>query len=169
MGYTIKMVDSYTFKTGKVLADYASFFISIKDQATIDGDKALRTVAKLCTNSLYGKFGSKYLINTTVFTDSKGFDKLCEMYDINSFFYLDSDTLIVNHSTELLPNAKGSPDSLKSSYKNIFKVLNNSKTNPALSAAIASLARIKLYNAAMLEVSSMGGELIYVDTDSVFA
>jgi DNA polymerase elongation subunit (family B) len=45
---------------------------------------------------------------------------------------------------------------------------NNTKANIAIAAAIASKARIKLYEA-QLEVQKHGGRLLYSDTDSIFA
>ena len=48
------------------------------------------------------------------------------------------------------------------------KILKRTKSNIALAAAIASKARIKLYEAQM-EVLSNKGRLLYSDTDSIFA
>lgn len=56
--YNLEYIDGYKFKsTDKLFKDYVSKWYEIKKQATIDGNKGLRTIAKLMQNSLYGKFG----------------------------------------------------------------------------------------------------------------
>lgn len=55
----VTYIEGYMFK-GKVglFKEYIDYWIGIKEQATIDGNEGLRTIAKLMLNSLYGKFCS---------------------------------------------------------------------------------------------------------------
>lgn len=51
-------IDGWKFKSSNTLfRDYIDYWKKIKEEATISGNKSLRTLAKLFLNSLYGKFG----------------------------------------------------------------------------------------------------------------
>lgn len=53
----LEYIDGYMFKGKKGIFDkYINHWNSIKEQATIDKNEGLRTIAKLMNNSLYGKF-----------------------------------------------------------------------------------------------------------------
>ena len=45
-------------KVNDTFAEYIDFFMSMKEEATISGNKGMRTIAKLFLNNLYGKFGT---------------------------------------------------------------------------------------------------------------
>jgi hypothetical protein len=45
------------YKQAKVLREFADYFLKLKDQYELEGNKPLRQFAKLYLNSLYGKFG----------------------------------------------------------------------------------------------------------------
>lgn len=50
-------INGYKFKSSnKLFKNYIDYWIGIKNQATIDKNHGLRTIAKLMLNSLYGKF-----------------------------------------------------------------------------------------------------------------
>lgn len=55
----VTYIDGYMFK-GKIglFENYINYWIGVKNQATIDGNKGLRQIAKLMLNSLYGKFAT---------------------------------------------------------------------------------------------------------------
>jgi len=54
----IKYIQGFKYKSAKTLfRSYIDKYMEIKKQATITGNKGLRTIAKLLLNSLYGKFG----------------------------------------------------------------------------------------------------------------
>lgn len=68
----IAYIDGYKFKAmSGMFTDYINHWTQIKVQATIDGNLALRTVAKLMLNNLYGKFA----------TSPKGGSKWPELVD----------------------------------------------------------------------------------------
>ena len=53
----VEYIDGYMFKGKKGIFDnYIDHWNNIKEQATIDKNNGLRTIAKLMNNSLYGKF-----------------------------------------------------------------------------------------------------------------
>ena len=50
----------YKFKTSnKIFKKYIDYWIGIKNESTINGNKGMRTIAKLFLNNLYGKFSSR--------------------------------------------------------------------------------------------------------------
>lgn len=56
--FEIDYIDGWKFRASTTLfRDYIDYWMGVKIQATIDGNKAMRTLAKLMLNSLYGKFG----------------------------------------------------------------------------------------------------------------
>nr|DAL87771.1 MAG TPA: DNA polymerase B [Caudoviricetes sp.] len=56
--YNVEYLGGWKFRsTDKLFKDYIDKWYAIKRQATIDGNKGLRTIAKLMQNALYGKFG----------------------------------------------------------------------------------------------------------------
>jgi DNA polymerase elongation subunit (family B) len=89
---------------------------------------------------------------------------------INSFYgrlALGDEMFIIELLTDIGDNKSyGKLDDFFIIKKKIHK--NNTKANIAVAAAIASKARIKLYEA-QLEVQKHGGRLLYSDTDSIFA
>lgn len=55
--YNVDWIAGWKFKsTTRLFKDYIDKWIGIKIQATLDGNKPLRTLAKLMLNALYGKF-----------------------------------------------------------------------------------------------------------------
>lgn len=56
--YNIEYHSGWKFKSATGLfADYIDKWIAVKNESTLNGNKAMRTLAKLMLNSLYGKFG----------------------------------------------------------------------------------------------------------------
>ena len=55
----LEFIDGYMFKgkTG-IFDNYINYWNSVKEQATIESNEGLRTIAKLMNNSLYGKFAT---------------------------------------------------------------------------------------------------------------
>lgn len=63
--YDVRWHGGYAFKSAQFLfKSYVDKWIGIKNQATIDGNKGMRQIAKLQLNSLYGKFATR----TTVYS-----------------------------------------------------------------------------------------------------
>lgn len=57
--YNERYINGWKFKSATTMfRPYIDYWINVKNEATISGNKALRTLAKLMLNALYGKFGS---------------------------------------------------------------------------------------------------------------
>ena len=56
--YNCEFLSGWKWKSSTILfTDYINKWYAAKQQATVDGNKPLRTISKLMLNSLYGKFG----------------------------------------------------------------------------------------------------------------
>lgn len=56
--YNPVYIDGWKFKaTTKLFTDYVGKWIKVKNNATIEGNKGMRSISKIMLNSLYGKFG----------------------------------------------------------------------------------------------------------------
>lgn len=63
--YNLVWHGGYLFQSADFLfKKYVDYWVAIKNQATLDGNKGLRQIAKLMLNSLYGKFATR----TTVYS-----------------------------------------------------------------------------------------------------
>lgn len=101
---------------------------------------------KLIINSLYGRLGMNIKNEKTIIFKIDEKEKIFEKHDILSFSYYNNIGIATIESKDEYPK-----------YSNI-----------AMSAAITSKARIKLYKA-FLDVIKNGGSIKYCDTDSIFA
>lgn len=124
---------------------------------------------KLLTNSLYGKFASKYFLTTTEIVKADDISVVKDLYKINSITKVDSQHMIVNHDVKPLINSKfEGTDLLKGSYDRAAKALADKDLNVAVASAVTAYGRVQLYSL-MQEVQERGGTVCYTDTDSVFA
>ena len=65
--YNLEWVCGWEFKSSTILfKDYIDKWYSKKEQATIDGNTALRTICKLYLNSLYGKFAVNPVVQNKI-------------------------------------------------------------------------------------------------------
>ena len=65
--YNIEWVCGWKFKSSTILfKDYIDKWYGMKEQATVDGNKALRTICKLYLNSLYGKFAINPVVQNKI-------------------------------------------------------------------------------------------------------
>lgn len=63
--YNLRWHGGYVFKSSQYLfTNYVDYWGGIKNQATVEGNKGMRQLAKLMLNSLYGKFATR----TTVYS-----------------------------------------------------------------------------------------------------
>lgn len=169
MGYIIKPLEAWIFKAGTPLKSYSETLTNLKDLAGKEGNKTLRTVMKLLTNSLYGKFASKYFLTTTEFVKSDDVSVVNSLYKINSITKVDSDYIIVNHDVKPLLNSTiEDKDILNGAYDRASKALADKDLNIAIAATVTAYGRVQLYSL-MQEVQERGGKVCYTDTDSVFA
>ena len=118
------------------------------DSNKIKFNPGLRSVAKLCLNSLWGKFGQREnMRKTEIVTDPARLLELLTRYDIevNGILPVNDDTLYVNWSS--------SDDACAASPL----------TNVVVAAYTTALARLKLFE----YLSILDRRVLYYDTDSV--
>lgn len=144
-GFVQSISQALMYERGEIFNDYVNFFTDMKIQATIDGNRVNRLMAKLFLNSLYGKFGQRH----------KSFNLIEESPDIMVFpdkIYNDKGEII---SSEFLWFGER--------WENITQGWANHSI-PAIAGAVTSKARMLLWYYA-LEVGLEN--LYYTDTDSL--
>ena len=140
----------YDFKTKE---EEANFKLKIKKSLDIDVEKfefnaGLRSIRKLCLNSLWGKFGqrsnmsqTKYVTEVSEFYEILLDDKL----DNTSFQFINDDMVQMTYN-----------------FKNQF-VDNLKNTNVCIACFTTSHARLMLYN----KLDYLKEKVLYFDTDSI--
>ncbi|CAH1103834.1 unnamed protein product [Psylliodes chrysocephalus] len=127
----------------------------VKDQMGIDLDidkiapnPGKRAVAKICLNSLWGKFGQKQNMSETEYvTDVKSWYNILldDKIEISNCIFLNDDMVQVTYK-----------------YKEVF-VEDSTSTNIFIATFTTSNARLRLYE--MLD--KLGENIVYYDTDSI--
>lgn len=152
-GKVNKVIMSYIFKeTDFVFDKFVTEFNKIKEKGGY-----YRIVGKLMINALYGGMGLKTDDTKDIITLSEK-----EYLFILENFTIERETKL--NSVYIIKIKKDFK------YKKFFKIKENkrNKRNVSYASAVASKARIKLYEA-FKEVTEDGGRLLYCDTDSIFA
>ena len=137
----------------KMKEEEASFKAKIKDSLDIDVEKfgfnaGLRSIAKLCLNSLWGKFGQR-----TNMSQTKYVTELSEFYEILqndkldniNFQFINDDMVQMSYN-----------------YKDQF-VDNSNNTNIFIACFTTSHARLMLYD----KLDYLNEKVLYFDTDSI--
>lgn len=77
--YNLEYIDGYCFRACKSesLAKYIDYWMEVKEQATREGNKGLRTLAKLMLNNIYGKFGLNPRVANKIPRYENGMIKYC--------------------------------------------------------------------------------------------
>ena len=147
----IKLESSkYDFKTKE---DEDSFKARIKDSLDIDVEKfefnaGLRSIAKLCLNSLWGKFGQRSNMSQTKYVT-----------EVNQFYEILLDDKLDNINFQFIND-----DMVQMTYN--FKdqfVDNSNNTNIYIACFTTSNARLMLYN----KLDYLNEKVLYFDTDSI--
>ena len=147
----IKLESSkYDFKTKE---EETNFKLKIKESLDIDIEKfefnaGLRSISKLCLNSLWGKFGqrsnmsqTKYVTEVSEFYEILLYDKL----DNTNFQFINDDMVQMTYN-----------------FKDQF-VDNSKNTNIYIACFTTSHARLMLYN----KLDYLKEKVLYFDTDSI--
>ena len=166
-GYQVKLVEGWIFNRGTPLKSYSETLSQLKDKAGLEGNKPLRTAMKLLTNSLYGKFASKYQLTTTKIISGDELPTLNELYKINSITKVDIEHIIVNHNIKPIIDRKANKFLKDKAYINASKALADKDLNVAVASAVTAYGRVQLFEL-MIEIEGRGGNICYTDTDSVF-
>tara|TARA_B110000902_G_scaffold151118_1_gene173718 strand:- start:29 stop:3553 length:3525 start_codon:yes stop_codon:yes gene_type:complete len=139
-------------KTDKDKLDYVKKYEKeqgiLLDIENIKENPGLRAIAKLCLNSLWGKFGQRTnMPKTEIITDKKRFHNIL------------LNTKLCNKSYHMIDDKR-----MEISYKaNEDDVEDDFNTNIAIASFTTSHARLRLYYALDL----LGDQVLYHDTDSV--
>ena len=139
-------VDKQTY-----IRDYQKHEGILLDYEKIQKNPGLRSLAKLCLNSFWGKFGQRLDMQQTKFIDgSEAHVFFSMMHDpkinVSDFYIADTNSIILKYnSTE---QAMGV----------------DTRTNIFLASFTTCWARLELYNV----LDRLGDRVIYYDTDSIF-
>ena len=147
----IKLESSkYDFRTKE---EEVNFKARIKDDLDIDTEKfefnaGLRSIAKLCLNSLWGKFGQRSNMSQTKYvTEVSEFYKILldDKLDGKDFQFINDDMIQMTYN-----------------FKDQF-VDNSKNTNIYIACFTTSHARLMLYN----KLEYLNEKVLYFDTDSI--
>jgi DNA polymerase elongation subunit (family B) len=157
---------------GLPLAEYAAKITQLKDKAGQEGNTTLRTVMKLLTNSLYGKFASKYFMSTTEIVTDNNFAEMINMYKFNSVTQINDVLKLVNYDITpdptIIKDSRVPKDVLNQAFRKANATIIDADLNIAIAAAVTAYGRVTLYEL-MQEIQARGGEMCYTDTDSIYA
>ena len=141
---------SYNFKTNE---EEVNFKDRIKDSLDIDVEKfefnaGLRSIAKLCLNSLWSKFGQRSNMSQTKY-----------ITDVSEFYEILLDDKLDNNNFQFINN-----DMVQMTYnlKDQF-VDNSNNTNIFIACFTTSHARLMLYD----KLNYLNEKVLYFDTDSI--
>ena len=147
----IKLESSkYDFKTKE---EESNFKARIKDSLDIDIEKfefnaGLRSISKLCLNSLWGKFGQKFNMSQTKYVT-----EVSEFYEI-----------LLNDKLDNINFQFINDDMVQMTYNFKDQFVDNSKnTNVYIACFTTSHARLMLYN----KLDYLNEKVLYFDTDSI--
>ena len=147
----IKLESSnYDFKTKE---EEANFKARIKDSLDIDIEKfefnsGLRSIAKLCLNSLWGKFGQRSNISQTKYVK-----------EVSEFYEILLDDKLDNKNFQFIND-----DMVQMTYNFKDQFVDNSKnTNVYIACFTTSHARLMLYD----KLDYLNENVLYFDTDSI--
>jgi len=139
LGYQIEIIEGFVWsEQRKPFENYINKWIKIKSQAKKDNDEALKYVAKLRLNGLYGKFGQRRELRKVTQ------DINMQMVKNENVFPLFEDLELYSYPVE---------DKKPFTYVHI-------------ASFVTCYARIRLYEI-IEDVVSKGGYVYYCDTDSV--
>ena len=137
----------------KMKDEEANFKARIKDSLDIDIEKfefnaGLRSIAKLCLNSLWGKFGQRSNISQTKYVT-----------EVSEFYEILLDDKLDNKNFQFIND-----DMVQMTYNFKDQFVDNSKnTNVYIACFTTSHARLMLYN----KLDYLNEKVLYFDTDSI--
>nr|QBM09675.1 hypothetical protein [Dactylella sp.] len=167
--YEIEVFKGYQFnKVENIFNKYVDDLYHVK--STSSG--SIKVIAKLLLNSLLGRFGMDILKLNTELVDLDKFKEIMATKSINSWKKVTENDYIVSYVDEL------SEKIINQHNLNYFELLNKnsnktienfnvfSDVSIAITAAITGYARIYM-NKIKLEILKNGGNIYYMDTDSI--
>jgi len=143
-GYKIKVLSGYLFEQAVILDENVLFWNNIKEAN--EPGTPMYFIAKLMSNSLYGKFGQNPNLSTAKFINEK-----------------EMETFVTNSDYEITDVLEfGSTALIQFRDKTVNLEDKNQNVNVGISAAITAYARISLSP----YLTNPGMNIYYMDTDS---
>jgi len=160
-GYKVELIKVYNFSKADIFSSYIKYFYEIKKIAT----GALRLIAKMHLNQLYGYFGRRKTLIETKNVYKSDLMKYYGNYTIFSEININDEisTILMssNLDFDLINEIKSETElDLLTSFRNV-------KSNVAIAAAVTAYARMEMIELKMLLIK-LGIKLYYTDTDSLF-
>jgi hypothetical protein len=161
----IKIEYGYKFERGiGLFTKYVEHYFKLKQKAEEDNNEGLRFISKLMLNSLYGRFGLKYLDSRTKILSSAEVKELSLKYQILDNFIIDADEEI-----EMVKHSLKPADILKKiNQESYFNLLSNyGKQEDYINKSLPISAMITSYAACFMNkfLNIPGNECYYSDTD----
>jgi DNA polymerase family B len=160
-GYKVELIKVYKFSQEYIFNSYIKHFYNIKKLAS----GALRFIAKMHLNQLYGYFGRKKTLIETKNVLKQDLNKFYGKYTIFSEIDVNKNISTILMSSNLdfsLVNEIKEETQLE--LKSNFRLV---KSHVGIAAAVTAYARIEMIELKMLLVK-FGMKLFYTDTDSIF-
>ncbi len=145
----LKIHEGLIFERGQVFDEYVNFFFRVKDQAELEGNAGLRSLAKLLLNSLWGKLGQRSYPVKEWINDSARRQYLWEKFETKEY--------------ELLSLVCQSDNRVRVAYSILDDYTNLANTACQLAASVSMWGRVILHKK-ILRVH--GARALYCDTDS---
>lgn len=135
-GYSITLLESYTWFTGAFIFDeYLNKTLAIKDAGTVEKNPVKRQIGKLLSNSLYGKFAQSPMANVyEVCHTDQDLTAFCTTYDVQEFYVIGESIILTGLKKEGLqidrPHFIGA---FITAYARVFMYQYYEKANPRAS------------------------------------
>lgn len=159
-GYKVDLIKVYSFSKADIFTKYIEYFYNIKKNAT----GALRLIAKMHLNQLYGYFGRRKTLIETKNVYTKDLIKYYGNYTIFSEIKINENisTILMssNLDFDLINEIKDD------THLDLITSFRKVKSNVAIAAAVTSYARIEMMELKMRLLNSKI-KLFYTDTDSI--
>lgn len=164
MGYKIDILWGYTFDKNFIFKDYVSDLYRMR----LDYPKTdpMNYIAKICLNSLYGKFGMRDEFDKIQIVDAEEFDKILTENSKGQNIITDIHNLDSCFMVHFKPIESNLDSILDKETSNLYKFHNKKdyNINVAIASAITSYARD--YMAQFKNNPKL--KLFYSDTDSIY-
>ena len=162
LGYQYEYIKVYNYKkNARYFKKSVDELYKMKLDAQKDNNKALRSIAKIIINSLYGFFGIRY-------KDREQTKIIKEKNTKSKNSYKTAEDNRENRLTGYLFSQKLKDYQQIGKY-DVYKVVDSIKANFAnvgIASMVTSYARLELYKL-LTDIKGVGGNIYYMDTDSV--
>lgn len=157
----INIGNAYSFERGlNTFRDLITTLNDMKIQAQLDNKPALRNIAKLLMNSMYGRFGMHTPAVKDVIVTPEESLKISRLYKVLETIVLDTQVLL---SYSLDAAISGDPKAI--GFKAALRELPG-QTNVPIAAAVTAYSRM-IINEFKLLAMKLGLTIYYSDTDSM--